>query len=133
LVAALSRCTTLALQAPAPALETVGFLVEAPKAAACAAALQGGLRPQLAGAPQPSIHHSLFNISCAPFSELIAHLFGAWVFDLDVNLERCSGVGDGLGAVAELVEGQTHVEKGVAFAPPVADLASAIGLRLLRA
>jgi hypothetical protein len=70
-----------------------------------------------------SIHHSLFTISCAPFSQLPAHRFGAWVFDLDANLERRLGVGDGAVAVAELVEGQTHVEESVPFALPVTDFA----------
>ena len=51
------------------------------------------------------------------------HFVGVWVFDRLVNLKCRLGAGDGPGAVAEFVEGQTRVKECVAFAPAVADLA----------
>jgi hypothetical protein len=45
-----------------------------------------------------------------PFLKLLSHRRGVWAFDLFQDLERGFGILDGLGALAELVEGQAHVE-----------------------
>ena len=59
----------------------------------------------------------------APSGKLRAHLRGAGIFDLLEDGECLFGVLNGLRALAELVQHQTHIPQTSAFAAAVANLA----------
>ena len=57
-----------------------------------------------------------------PLGQLLPYLGGIGIFDLLIDLERGLGVGNGLSAVTEFIQCQTHIEERIAFTAAVANL-----------